>query len=668
MPAMTETTSDRIIAHLKKTAIFSQLPDDDLQVMAQYAGFVDYRKGEVIFEKGSKSKQLFIIDRGEVAINSTLDTDRLGQAPSGDQAIARFIGGEIFGEFEFFEGDTRTAFASAAEDTTILVFPREGVNLDHLFDEYAHIFVKIYHTLITVNSSRQRLTHRLISEKTGWIEELKKQMFFDKLTGVYNRTYLEDELARNFAFLGPVFSLLVVKPDNFKLINDTFGHEAGDGALQAISSKLQSLLRDADFAVRYRGNEFIVVFPSTPLDEAEKIAGVFLREMTAFDIGIAMKRESLFQTFSIGVATYPEHERAFLELVEKAFTKVFEQREKGGNGVRVASAVEDELYNFLKTVGMLSSLKMSELHQFSQHLELLRFPAGAFICRQLDPGDELFIIKSGVTSVSISVQDGTEKELTQLKSGEFFGEMAIFENAPRSANCVALEDCEILRMNKEDFFTLMRTYPHTAINVMKSMLNKTTDRLNASGQFITQMVKWGEDASLRAVTDKLTGVFNRRYLESELEKRFTMAQKEGAPLSLVMADMDFFREVNEGYSHEVGDRYIVEVAKVFTTTFRKTDIVSRYGGDEFTILLPNTDLETAMAVTEDVRRAVERLDFLKELEGPDLHLSVSLGVSCFPATARTQAELTEQADKALYAAKKGGRNRVEHFAIRGPES
>nr|HPQ55353.1 GGDEF domain-containing protein [Spirochaetota bacterium] len=222
------------------------------------------------------------------------------------------------------------------------------------------------------------------------------------------------------------------------------------------------------------------------------------------------------------------------------------------------------------------------------------------------------------------------------------------------------EDSELLRLNKEDFFSLMKYFPHAAINVMKNMLNKTTDRLNSSGQFITQMVKWGEDASLRAVTDKLTGVFNRRYLESELEKRFNLAQKEGAPLSLVMADMDFFREVNEGYSHEVGDQYIVEVAKVFTSTFRKTDITSRYGGDEFTILLPDTDLKTAMDVTEEVRKAVEKLDFLESLEGPDLHLSVSLGVSCYPATAGTLAELTEQADKALYAAKNNGRNRVEH--------
>ena len=662
MPVLVDQNADGIVEYLRKSDIFSHLPQDDLEVLAGFGGFYEFRRGELVFEKGSKSKYLFIIARGEVAITSSMDSGTADK--SGGQVIARFIDGEIFGEFEFFEEDIRTAFAKATDKSLLLMFPREGTDLEQLFDEYAHIFAKVYHRLISVNAGRQRLTHRLISEKTGWIEELKKQMFFDKLTGVYNRTYLEDELAKNFSSLGSIFSLLVIKPDNFKLINDTFGHEAGDGALQAIASKLQELQRQGDITIRYRGNEFIVVFPGTPLEDAVAIAHNYLKEMNGFDIGERMNKDSLFQTFSIGVAAYPEHDNDFLNLAEKAFTRVFEQREVGGNGVKVSGVGDDELYSFLKTVSMLSSLKMSELHLVSQRLEMIRLEKGDVIFREKEEGNELFIIKSGCTSVRIHLKDGTEKEIAILKEGEFFGEMAIFENATRSATCIAAEDCEILRLHKDDFFSLMKNSPHAAINIMKNMLNKTTFRLNASGQVITQMVKWGEDASLRAVTDKLTGVYNRRHLESELDNRFKRAQDDGTPLSLVMADMDFFREVNEGYSHEIGDRYIVEVAKVFTESFRKTDIVSRYGGDEFTILLPETDLETAMAVTEEVRKSVEKLDFLKDIEGPDLRLSVSLGVASYPATASTMAELTEQADKALYKAKHNGRNRVEHFPVK----
>lgn len=664
MRTITDIDNARVIEYFKKNDIFSQLPDEDLAVLAKFSGFYRFKKGERIFEKGNRSRQLFIIASGEVVISSALETDYKGDYSTTGRDIARFIEGEMFGEFEFFEQDVHTAFATASEDTAIISFPRDDVDPEHVFDEYAHIFAKIYHRLISVTAGRQRLTHRLISEKAGWLEELKKQMFFDKLTGVYNRMYLEDELAKNFSSLGDRFSLLVIKPDNFKLINDTFGHEAGDLALQAISAQLKSVLRPNDFAVRYRGNEFIVVMPNTALDEAVSLANAMHRAMNEFDIGAQMQRESLYQTFSLGVAAYPEHETDILELVEKAFTKVFEQREAGGNGVRIAQAGGDELLNFLKSIGIFSNLKLSELHLVAQRLERLHYPKNEIIFKERQEGNELFIIKCGATSVRIHLNDGSEREIALLKSGEFFGEMAIFENAPRSATCLAAEECEILRLNKDDFFDLMKRSPHAAISIMKNMLNKTTARLNASGQFVAQMVKWGEEASLRAVTDKLTGVFNRRYMESELEKRFEEAKKNGTSIVMVMADMDFFREVNEMYSHEIGDRYIVEVAKVFTNTFRKTDIVSRYGGDEFTILLPNTDLATGMAVTEEVRKNVEKLDFLKEFEGPDLHLSVSLGVSGYPETASTLQELREQADKALYEAKHQGRNRVVHAPVK----
>jgi len=660
---MKKEQTQSLIEYFKKTDIFSDLTDSDLSVFASRSDFVDYGKGDIIFKKGEKSRQLFIIKKGEVIITNNLTEVKKNEGFSDSMAIARFIKGEMFGEFEFFEDGTRTSFAIAAEDTTLITFPGEGVELVDFLDEYSYIFAKVYHKLIAVNSGRQRMTHRLISEKTGWIDEIKKQMFFDKLTGVYNRTYLEDELSKNFSFLEPLFSLLVIKPDNFKLINDSFGHEAGDSALQAISNKLQSLLRSDDIAIRYRGNEFIIILPATPLEEAAELAQRYLDEMSAFDIGAAMGRESHRQTFSIGVASYPEHEKDFLELVEKAFTKVFDQREVGGNGFQVATIEENELINFLKSTSMLSSLKMSELHQFAQRLELVRYKKDEVVFHENEDGEELYIIKSGSLSVRISLKDGTYKEISVLKEGEFFGEMAIFDNAPRSATCIANEDCEMLRLQKDDFFHMMQLSSHAAINVMKNMLHRTTERLNSSGQVITQMVKWGEDASLRAVTDKLTGVFNRRYLESELDKRFDMATKNGTPLVLVMADMDFFREVNEGYSHEIGDQYIVEVAKVFTGTFRETDIVSRYGGDEFTILLPDTDLEVAMKVNEQVRLNVEKLDFLKHLEGPELHPSVSLGLSCYPETCRTLDELKKQADEALYVAKNSGRNRVEHAPL-----
>ena len=117
--------------------------------------------------------------------------------------------------------------------------------------------------------------------------------------------------------------------------------------------------------------------------------------------------------------------------------------------------------------------------------------------------------------------------------------------------------------------------------------------------------------------------------------------------------------LNEGYSHEIGDKYIIEVAKVFVQSVKKNHIVSRYGGDEFTLLLPETSLKECKEIAEKIRLGVMALDFLKKFKGPEINVSVSLGISNFPETCNDLKELREQADQALYRAKESGRNRVE---------
>jgi len=643
---------DRKIELFSRSEVFSTLPIDDIKVLAQHSGELRLEQGQLLFGKGSKSRSFYIIDQGEIAISHQQEIKQE------EDILARFVPGDVVGEFEFFEEESRLANGVAHDPCCLLVFPGADSELEQLLVEYAHIFAKVYHRLIAINASRLRQTHKLISEKTSWLEEIKKQMFFDKLTGVYNRAYLEDELTRNLSSLGELFSVLVMKPDNFKLINDTFGHEVGDAALQSISARIQSNLRPQDLAIRFRGNEFVVLLPHSGLEEAQAIARQFLDSLNSFDIGMAIGNQSLRQSFSIGIACYPQHENDLIELAEKAFARVFYQRELGGNGIQIAETDLDEIYEFLKSIAIFSNLKLSELQQLARYLKPVTFDSQTTIFRAKEPGDELYIIQSGNISVKLPMPDGTLQEIAEIKSGDFVGEMAIFENAPRSATCTAKEECRIYTLHKDDFLHLMKESPNTAIRIMKNMLDITSGRVNASGKFISQMVKWGEEASRRAVTDKLTGVYNRRFLESELEKIFERSKAEQQSFALIMADMDYFREVNEGYSHEIGDKYIIEVANVFKKYFRPQDIVARYGGDEFTILLPDIDREEAMAIAENVRIQVGSLDFLKKFKGPELRLSVSLGLTIYPEVTSDIKELTKSADEALYKAKKGGRNQV----------
>jgi diguanylate cyclase (GGDEF)-like protein len=641
----------RKIDLLKKIEMFSGLTKKELTAFSRLCKYVDYRKNSYVFKKGDESSSFFIVAEGEIAIiDKSSDKD--------EQILAHFIPGEIFGEFDLFEDDRRTAYAVASKKTRLLRFPAGDDDVDIAFRKNPGIFAKICYSLITINAGRIRHTNKLVTEKTSWIEDLKERMLKDKLTGFYNKSYLDEELPSLLADNKEQMSLLVVKPDDFKTINDTFGHEAGDKALIEISETVRSRLDESGIPVRFRGNEFIVLYMNTGLQEALKRAEELHKILSSIDIGMIIGDKNLTLTYSFGLAVYPDNSDTIDELIELAYSRMFKQRDRGGNGIQYIDDNDNSSLDFLKTVKAFSSLHLAELKSISAFIEPQTIAEGEALCREGDEGQEMFIIETGKTEVTIQMQDGSAKKLTEFKEGDFFGEMAIFEDAKRSATCTALEESRVLKLNKSDFHKLMKKHPYTAIKVMREMLDITSHRLTNTSRFVSEMVRWGEEASKRAITDELTGLYNRRYLDTSLEEEFHKSEKNNTPLSLIMVDLDFFREVNEQYSHEIGDEYIVEVSKVFKKHFRDSDIVSRYGGDEFTIILPDTGLKAAFDVAEKIRKYVEKIDFLKKHKGPDIKLSTSQGIAAFPENSADLKSLKELADKALYRAKETGRNRV----------
>lgn len=153
-------------------------------------------------------------------------------------------------------------------------------------------------------------------------------------------------------------------------------------------------------------------------------------------------------------------------------------------------------------------------------------------------------------------------------------------------------------------------------------------------------------------TDPLTQLHNRLHCDEILESEINRSRRYGSPLSVVMADLDNFKSVNDHHGHQTGDRLLVHVAEVVRRELRKTDSVGRWGGEEFLIILPHTDLDRAVDVAEKVRRAVEASD----VAGVG-HVTASFGVSSF-IPGDSGLRILARADEALYDAKRGGRNRV----------
>jgi diguanylate cyclase (GGDEF)-like protein len=313
---------------------------------------------------------------------------------------------------------------------------------------------------------------------------------------------------------------------------------------------------------------------------------------------------------------------------------------------------------FLKKIHIFSDLSTRELSSIAGYLHPLKVGKDTVLCKEGDPGDQLYIVKKGTITSTINLPDGKQRKIAQFSGGNFFGEMAIFENAPRSATCFAEEKSEVYSMHKDDFYKALESHPKIAITIMYKMLTIISQRLRNTGKFLSDMVRWGNEASKRAITDGLTGVYNRRYLDTAMNDLFRSAQNLRQPLSLLMIDLDYFREINEQYSSEVGNKALCEVAAVFTRVLKDASVVARYGGDEFTIILPNTSLKKACKTAETIRKTVTELTVLKDLKGKLTDISLSVGVAAFPENANDLKQVKELADKALYRAKEQGRNRV----------
>ena len=162
-----------------------------------------------------------------------------------------------------------------------------------------------------------------------------------------------------------------------------------------------------------------------------------------------------------------------------------------------------------------------------------------------------------------------------------------------------------------------------------------------------------------ALTDGLTGLFNRRHFFQLADREIATARRRDSPLTAVMLDIDHFKKINDGHGHPVGDEVIVAVANRLNATVRKTDLVGRYGGEEFVIFLPDTGHEGANILAERIRTALA--DRPIDTEAGPLTVTASIGMAAYEATDTEPGSLLARADEALYGAKQGGRNRVVNY-------
>ncbi|KXX66251.1 diguanylate cyclase [Marichromatium gracile] len=188
---------------------------------------------------------------------------------------------------------------------------------------------------------------------------------------------------------------------------------------------------------------------------------------------------------------------------------------------------------------------------------------------------------------------------------------------------------------------------------MERALRTANQRLRENLDEISELQ---QELAEQAVRDPLTGLYNRRHLDDALARELARMRREASTLVVLMVDIDHFKRINDGWGHPVGDGVLRSLAATLRDHFREFDLICRYGGEEFLVVLPGTDLEQGLARAESVRRyfAAQRIALGEQRE----QITISIGLAVFPLHATEQAALIAQADAALYRAKRAGRDRV----------
>lgn len=181
--------------------------------------------------------------------------------------------------------------------------------------------------------------------------------------------------------------------------------------------------------------------------------------------------------------------------------------------------------------------------------------------------------------------------------------------------------------------------------------------LMARAQYESQLEEANERLLLEASTDALTGVYSRRFIDEILEREVEIANRHGRALAVAMIDLDHFKAVNDSHGHQAGDRVLRQVAEACGDELRQSDVLARFGGEEFVVMLPETSLPVAEHVAERLRARIEALRPEIEGDGERIALTASFGIAGL-RSGENQVDLLRRADRALYRAKREGRNRV----------
>jgi diguanylate cyclase (GGDEF)-like protein len=313
---------------------------------------------------------------------------------------------------------------------------------------------------------------------------------------------------------------------------------------------------------------------------------------------------------------------------------------------------------------LFRELSELEYNAVSAFMERRHVRAGDKVFSEGDHGEDMFMLLAGSLSAYRRQSDGSQRWMFDISPGSFLGEMSIIANEPRSATITAKTDADLMALQAIDFYRIVFDHPMIGVKLLNSIGAVQNGWFNQTSKHLKDLVQWGETARRRAITDELTGLYNRSFLEESIKDRFKSGSVGARKVSLIMMDLDKVHEINDKYGNAGGDAVIIAVADILKNTGRPGDIAARLSGDEFAIMLPDTEGRDAVTVANNIREKVSAKPVILPCSplssaAGKLVIRTSMGVAVAPQHADNERDLVFAADAALRKAKARGRDRVE---------